>query len=98
MNFADLIAADIRLVILRALSEDPDYSHNEAVIREILAAVGHRVSWDTVRTQLSWLAEQGLVHIENVGGLLVAKLTARGTDVASGAATCPGVKRPRPGA
>ena len=96
LSFAELIAADIRLVILRALAEDSGYSHNEAIIADILAAFGHRVSRDRLRTELSWLAEQNLVGVEDVAGLKIVKLTNRGLDVACGATECPGVKRPRP--
>lgn len=96
LKFAELVAADIRLVILRALSEDPGYSHNELILSEILAVFGHKVSRDRVRTELSWLAEQCLVKREEVAGLWVVRLTPRGADVATGAAECPGVKRPRP--
>lgn len=95
--FNDLIVSDIRLVILRALSEDPGYSHNEIILKEILGVMGHKVASDGLRAQLAWLAEQGLVETEAVGNLAVARLTSRGADVADGSATCPGVKRPRPG-
>lgn len=96
MSFAALLAEDRRLVVLRALQEDAGYSHNESVLQSILAAFGHTVSRDQVRSLISWLAEQDLVHVERVGDYMVAKLTARGADVATGAATIPGVKRPAP--
>lgn len=95
-SYADLIDSDIRLVILRALCQDPGYSHNEMILKDILYAIGHKVSTDKLRAQLFWLAEQGLVRIDSIADLMVATLTARGADVAAGAATCPGVKRPRP--
>lgn len=96
MIFPELITTDMRLVILRALAEDAGYSHNEAIIAEILGMFGHKVSRDRVRTELAWLSEQGLIHVEDVAGMKIAKLTARGLDVSCGAADCPGVKRPRP--
>ncbi len=95
-GFAELLAADIRLVILRALQEDPGYSHNESVLHGVLGALGHNVGRDRVRTELAWLAEQGLVATEHVCGVTVATLTQRGADVALGHAHVPGVKRPGP--
>jgi ribosomal protein L12E/L44/L45/RPP1/RPP2 len=95
-SYQVLITEDRRLVILRALLEDAGYSHNESVLQSILAAFGHTVSRDQVRNLVSWLKEQELVHVEMVGDYMVAKLTGRGADVASGAATVPGVKRPAP--
>lgn len=97
MSYEDVIAADQRLAILQALEQDPDYSHNEHVLSRVLAAVGHGVSSDLLRTHLAWLAEQGLVAVEAVAGMQVAKLTRRGEDVALGRSRVPGVARPRPG-
>ena len=45
---------------------------------------------------MRWLEEQGLITIEKVGETLVAKLTGRGDDVATGQAVVDGVKKPRP--
>jgi ribosomal protein L12E/L44/L45/RPP1/RPP2 len=93
----DVITQDRRLVILRALNEDAGYSQNESVLQSILEVFGHKVSRDQVRSLISWLAEQDLVNIDFVGAdFMVAKLTGRGVDVATGAATVPGVKRPAP--
>lgn len=44
------------------------------------------------------LKEQGLVMVEDIGTVLVARLTERGADVAAGRAIVPGVKRPGAGA
>ncbi len=96
MNFANIVAADQRLVILRALAEDRGYSMNESVLQQVLDMFGHKESRDRVKAELRWLEEMGLITIENVSGVLVATLTSRGADVASGAAQVDGVKRPRP--
>jgi len=95
-GFAELMDADRRLVILRTLEEDAGYRLNESVIQSCLQALGHDVSRDRVRTDLQWLAEQGLVELETVVSVLVATLTQRGSDAACGRAVVPGVKRPRP--
>lgn len=96
MGFADLVASDRRLVILRALESDLGYSHNESIIHSILGEFGHRCSRDLVRTDLAWLKEQGLVTLEDVSGIYVTTITQRGVDVATGATMVPGVKRPGP--
>lgn len=95
MSYTDTVAADQRLVILQALEQDPDYRHNEHILRSMLGAVGHGISRDALATQLAWLDEQGLVGLEEVAGMRVARLTARGEDVACGRARVPGVARPR---
>ena len=89
-------AADRRLVALHLLVNSAGYAANEYLIEAGLGDQGHVVSNDQVRGELSWLAEQGLITTDNVGGVTVAKLTRRGHDVAHGKAHVPGVKRPVP--
>ncbi len=96
MSFAQLVQEDMRLVVLRVLAEDADYSHNEHVLRQALRAVGHGISQDKLHTELAWLDEQGLVAVKDTVGVKVAKLTSRGLDVANGDTIVPGVKRPVP--
>lgn len=97
MNFAQLLSEDRRLVILRLLSAAPEYTLNAFVLRPGLEAVGHGISADQLATELVWLAEQGLVELEAVVNVAVARLTSRGADVAAGRVVTPGVKRPEPG-
>ena len=97
MSFANLMTEDERLVILRALAEDTGgYSANESILQSILIEFAHKVSRDKVKTQLNWLQEQGLVTLKETAGCLIATLSSRGLDVATGLITVPGVKRPRP--
>lgn len=95
MSFETYAAEDQRLLILQCLVERGDYAAHEHLLRAHLAGLGHRVSQDALRAQLAWLDEQGLIALlgEQVQ---VARVTLRGEDVASGAARCPGVARPRP--
>lgn len=97
-KFKQIQDEDQRYVILRVLSEDTDYTVNEAVLQRALKAVGHAISQDRLRGHLAWLEEQSLVTIETVGtGMQLATLTTRGLDVAEKRATVPGVARPLPG-
>ena len=97
MSYRDLIAEHIRLSILQVLEQDAQYVHNETVLQSALSAVGHGVSADRLRSEMAWLAEQGLLVVSDTGGLQIAKLTRRGGDAAQGRASVPGVARPRPG-
>lgn len=96
MNFAELVQKDRRLVILRILSESDHYSTNEHLLKMGLHAFGHNAGTDLVRTELAWLKEQGLVSVDEIGGVQIPKLTGRGLDVAQGSTVVPGVKRPAP--
>lgn len=93
MSYSTFIAEDQRRVILATLEGDPGYSHNEHVLRSALGHWGHAVSRDALRTELSWLVEQGLVTLAGET-VWTARLTARGEDVALGRARVPGVARP----
>ena len=97
--FAERYAEDRRLVLLKLLEEAPGYTGNEYLLHTTLAQFGHAVSRDLVRTDLAWLAEQGLVSVDlGIPSLQVVTLTERGLDAANGRAAVPGVKRPAPGA
>lgn len=97
MTFKTHFASHLRLAILRLLSEAPGYSLNASITADALGSMGLSASRDQVRGEIAWLAEQGLVSGEELaGGLVVATLTERGADVASGRAAVPGVQRPAP--
>ena len=96
MEFAKLEESHRRRIVLGALKQDPDYSINESMLRSILREFGFSVSRDLMKTELAWMVEQGLITTKEVGGILVARLTNRGDDVATGAVVVPGVARPDP--
>src|SRR5262245_45284068 len=96
-SFAEHFAADRRLVILRLLAGAPGYQANEYLLHAALPNKGHSVSRDMIRTDLAWLAEQGLVSVKRPEDVAIATLTERGVDVGAGRAAVPGVKRPLPG-
>ncbi|EPO8089451.1 ArsR family transcriptional regulator [Pseudomonas aeruginosa] len=95
-QYADFLRQDQRLVMLRILSEVPQYRANSSVITSLLGEFGHHPSRDQVKTELTWLGDQGLVKVEDIGSVLVVTLTERGADVAAGRASVPGVSKPRP--
>lgn len=95
MSFKEYLRRDVRLVILRILSEIPGYRGNSSVIANLLDQFGHSVTRDQVKTELRWLEEQGLLTVDDAGSVLVATLAERGQDVANGRAAIDGVARPR---
>jgi Fe2+ or Zn2+ uptake regulation protein len=98
MSWDSHLAEDRRLAVLRFLDAAPAYAANESLLHEAMERVGHVVGRDTIRTDLSWLAEQGLLKLRTIADTLsVATITGRGQDVARGRAVVPGVKRPRAG-
>jgi len=97
MSFAEVKQEDRRLLILKALAAENDYSIHDSLLRMMLADYGHKESADTIRTDLAWLQEQGLLNTESKGILTLATATSRGCDVADGSAVVPGIRRPRAG-
>jgi hypothetical protein len=67
---------------------------NEHLVRRVLNDGAHAVSQDRVRTELAWLGEQGLVTVREIGGVMLATLTQRGSDVIDGSVETPGVEPP----
>ena len=97
MSLSTLISGNIRLILLRSMEEAPGYSLNESILHTVVGRFGLNVSRDVIKTELSWLREQGLIRTEEVVGYYVATLTTRGADVATGRSSVPGVERPSPG-
>lgn len=95
-DYAENLRQDRRLALLQTLVGAPDYTAHGHLLRTALEGFGHRVSFDAVRGDLAWLAEQGLVLLTG-GEIPVATLTVRGEDVARGRTQVPGVARKLPG-
>jgi len=88
----------LRLAMLLLLREAPEFSANASLIGDVLRGQRFRFgcTQSQVRAELDWLADAGLVRVEDLERLTVATLTERGSDVALGLATVTGVKRPAP--
>lgn len=97
MTYVHHFAAYLRLAILRELKDAPEYSLASTMIRDLVGARGQVATHDQVKTEIVWLADQGLVEQQQLANVIAATLTERGLDVAAGRATNPGVRRPLPG-
>ncbi|MGR3501590.1 VpaChn25_0724 family phage protein [Pseudaestuariivita sp.] len=86
-----------RLEILRCLNAAPEYTLQAPILRQHCVAMGIPSTNDQVAAALEWLEEQELACTRRtMARVLVATLTARGAEVATGAATTAGVARPLP--
>lgn len=95
MDFSEAVSENRRLVALQVLQQDPAGTCNENALRAALDIAGHRkLSRRRVRDLLHWLSEQGLVALEERAGLVLARITERGEDVALGGSAAPGVAAP----
>lgn len=98
MSYSDAVMLDARLRLLQLLAVKPAYTGNEVALQSELAGkYGHALGRDRVRTELSWLEDQGLLVLQKPGGIMLATLTSSGLEVSGGIGRNPGVAAPRPG-
>ncbi|WP_068087430.1 hypothetical protein [Polycladidibacter stylochi] len=97
MNYADKINSDVRLIVLRALYNEPDYSLNSSILTKILEEFGHVKSRDYVHNQLRYLErEVQALTLRSAGSILIAQLTQSGRDHVERRCVLTGVDRPSP--
>jgi len=80
-----------RLAILKIIVESNSYSVKESVLHQKLEEHGFKISFDRLRTDIAWLYEQQVVHIET-GDQWLVKLTQPGLDVVHGRMWIPGIQ------
>lgn len=97
MSFDVHLRAEARLILLRALEEQPDGRLNSELLRLALESYGITKSRDWVHDELNWLAEMGAVSLVVAGTVRVASLTAKGSDHVLRRVVIEGVKRPSRG-
>jgi Fe2+ or Zn2+ uptake regulation protein len=95
MSLDTILREERRLALLKVLAKAPGHAANAYVLHRALVSLGHPCALDQVKTELAWLAEQGLLRPEDLSsGMVVATLTQRGSDVQAGMAAVPGVAEP----
>jgi hypothetical protein len=92
----DIIREEARLIILRELYAQANYSFNDALLRETLEGYGIAKTRDWVREEISYLVEFGAVTKTAVGSVVVATLLPKGVEHVERRLTIQGVKRPSP--
>ncbi len=99
MTYNKYYLAQLRLAILRVLSELPAYGCNSSTLKDGLKAWAFDVPSATFSAELQWLADSGLITLEDnqiKPTIKMLKLTERGLDVASGLTKAEGVAKPSP--
>ena len=96
MNYEQHLREDRRLVILRVLAEVPARSANDSILHKMVLSWGNQCTRDQVKSEITWLHEQGLLVRSETAGITIAEITQRGHDVAKGLSAVDGVHRPSP--
>lgn len=94
MSYADHFSKHVRIALLRILLSDQGWKSNSSLIHSFIDELGLSASRDQIKTEIAWLAEQGLVTYSDEDGMYVTHLTDRGAEVATGRIAVPGVQRP----
>ncbi|SIP95859.1 hypothetical protein [Bosea sp. TND4EK4] len=94
MSMDRIIREEARLVLLRALDEQPDGRLNSELLRQTLELYGITKSREWVHDELNWLGGMGAVSVLTAGTVRVASLTAKGADHVGRRLVIEGVKRP----
>lgn len=98
VDMSTLMQEQARLIILKALAEQPTETLNSDLLVPQLAVFAIRKDRAWVHDELRWLADRDAVKISEAGSLLVATLTAKGHRHLDREIAIEGVKRPaRPG-
>ena len=95
-SFAERLREARRLALLQLLDATGATGASAQLLYDALPAEGLASSRDQVHADLAWLADMGLADFERDAGPHVARITARGIDVARDRAQVPGVARPQP--
>ncbi|QCN98903.1 ArsR family transcriptional regulator (plasmid) [Azospirillum argentinense] len=98
MSFQTHLIEDLRLCVLRVLSEVPGCRANSSIIQTAVNALGHHVTREQVAQQIDYLASLQAVETEMVGPVKVVELRSAGENhLKRLGPPLPGVNRPRLG-
>ncbi|WP_224825608.1 hypothetical protein [Cognatishimia sp. MH4019] len=94
-GYEDHFNAEVRLIILRALSEEADGRLNSSMLMKVLEAFAINRTREFVHTQLRWLEKQAqAVVLTEAGSVLVAELTEQGENHLKRKAVIEGINQP----
>lgn len=92
--YEKFLTEDRRLCILRLLTESNN-SANDRVLMLGLESLGYRhFPRETIREDIRFLIDHGLVSDEWFNDVLVCTITRRGVEVAQGKIQVPGISKP----
>lgn len=94
MNYLDHIREHTRLIILRSLAKEPNYTHNDAILDDIAKSYAVDRGRDFVKAEVRWLENVGAVTVKEMGSTLIVTATQRGVDHAERRIVIDGVRRP----
>jgi uncharacterized protein HemX len=92
----DIIREEARLIMLRELAAQANYSLNESLLQQTLESFGIAKARDWVREELRRMEDLGAISIVLAGSVAVATATMKGIDHVQHRLNIEGIKRPSP--
>ncbi|MDP1604008.1 MAG: hypothetical protein Q8M03_12170, partial [Legionella sp.] len=96
LTMKDIIREEARLIMLRELAAQGNYSGNESLLQTTLESYGISKARDWVREELRRLEDLGAIRITMAGSIIVATATMKGIEHVERRLVIEGVKRPSP--
>lgn len=93
-DFATFKSRDLRLTLLRALSDDPGKTANESLLQRVAESFGFNYTREEIRAELQFLANSKAVKLREVSDIFVATLLQRGQDHLDRRVEIAGVNQP----
>tara|TARA_R110000796_G_scaffold45616_14_gene110316 strand:- start:8812 stop:9138 length:327 start_codon:yes stop_codon:yes gene_type:complete len=95
-GYSDHFDAEVRLIILKALQDEPGKALTDSfIISPVFAEFSIRRDRDYLRTQLKWMETQaGAVRLTQAGTAIIVHLTERGANHLSRISEISGIKAP----
>lgn len=90
----NIFISNQRMLILRALYLDGDYSLSTDMLQRFLRHFGHGLGIGEINVLVNHLEMRGFVSVERLGEVVIVKLMRAGQDVAEGNVTVEGIDRP----
>ena len=92
----DIIREEARLIILRELHLQANYSYSDSMLQPTLENFGIHKSRDWIREELNYLADVCAIRKTSAGSVVVATLLPKGVEHVERRLVIEGVKRPSP--
>jgi ribosomal protein L12E/L44/L45/RPP1/RPP2 len=96
MSMDRIVREEARLVVLKALADEPDRRLNSSLLQQVLQNFGITRGRDWVHNELRALADLGAVEVIEAGPVRIAVLRAAGLEHVERRRVLEGVKRPSP--
>ena len=94
MRFDTYMSEDRRLVILRLLESQDDFTLNDGLLLHGLDQLGHGVSRQTLHNDMVWLEALGLVNLSRLSPQIMRIcLSEKGQEVCLGKQRIAGIRR-----